>query len=60
VAEFNILPDWPGCGNRAVAVSLLPADLLRHEMMRPRGATSDEFLAEIIDEVFLPLVSPAD
>jgi hypothetical protein len=25
----------------------------------PRGDTSDEFLAEIVDEVFLPLVSPA-
>jgi hypothetical protein len=37
----------------------LPGDLLRHEMMRPRGDTSDEFLAEIVDEVFLPLVSPA-
>jgi hypothetical protein len=27
-------------------------------MMRPRGDTSDEFLAEIVDEVFLRLVSP--
>jgi hypothetical protein len=24
----------------------------------PRGDTSDAFLAEIVDEVFLPLVSP--
>jgi AcrR family transcriptional regulator len=39
-------------------IASLPGDLLRHEMMRPRGDTSDEFLAEIVDEVFLPLVSP--
>jgi AcrR family transcriptional regulator len=41
-------------------IASLPGDLLRHEMMRPRGDTSDEFLAEIVDEVFLPLVSPAE
>ena len=40
-------------------ITSLPGDLLRHEMMRPRGDTSDEFLAGIVDEVFLPLVSPA-
>src|ERR1700728_1366511 len=40
-------------------ITSLPGDLLRHEMMRPRGDTSDAFLAEIVDEVFLPLVSPA-
>jgi AcrR family transcriptional regulator len=40
-------------------ITSLPGDLLRHEMLRPRGDTSDEFLAEIVDEVFLPLVSPA-
>jgi hypothetical protein len=39
-------------------ITSLPGDLLRHEM-RPRGDTSDEALAEIVDEVFLPLVSPA-
>jgi hypothetical protein len=39
-------------------IASLPGDLLRHEMMRPRGDTSDEFLAGIVDEVFLPLVSP--
>jgi AcrR family transcriptional regulator len=37
----------------------LPGDLVRHEMLRPHGDASDEFLAEIVDEVFLPLVSPA-
>jgi AcrR family transcriptional regulator len=40
-------------------IASLPGDLLRHEMMRPHGDTSDAFLAEIVDEVFLPLVSPA-
>jgi hypothetical protein len=29
-------------------------------MMRPHGDASDEFLAQIVDEVFLPLVSPGD
>lgn len=40
-------------------IAALPGDLLRHEMMRPHGDASDAFLAEIVDEVFLPLVSPA-
>jgi hypothetical protein len=40
-------------------ITSLPGDLLRHEMMRPRGDTSDEFLAGIADEVFLPLVCAA-
>ena len=45
---------------RAIAhQNAVSGDLLRHEMMRPHGDTSDEFLAEIVDEVFLPLVSPA-
>ncbi len=39
-------------------IASLPGDLLRHEIMRPSGDTSDDFLAEIVDEVFLPLVSP--
>jgi len=41
-------------------IAALPGDLLRHEMMRPHGDASDAFLAEIVDEVFLPLVSPGD
>jgi len=32
----------------------LPGDLLRHELM-VSGAPSDDFLAEVVDEVFLPL-----
>jgi hypothetical protein len=33
----------------------LPPELME---VTPRGDTSDEFLAGILDEVFLPLVSP--
>lgn len=50
---------WWGSVHGPLLLIALPGDLLRHEMMRPRGDTSDEFLAEIVDEVFLPLVSPA-
>jgi AcrR family transcriptional regulator len=41
-------------------IVVLPGDLVRHEMMRPHGDTSDAFLAEIVDEVFLPLVLAED
>lgn len=37
-------------------ITALPGDLLRHEMLRAHGDPSDRFLAEIVDEVFLPLV----
>jgi AcrR family transcriptional regulator len=37
----------------------LPGDLLRHEMQHPHGNPTDSFLAEIVDEVFLPLVETA-
>jgi AcrR family transcriptional regulator len=37
-------------------IASLPGDLLRHEMMLHRGHVSNVFLAEIVDEVFLPLV----
>jgi AcrR family transcriptional regulator len=37
----------------------LPGDLLRHEMLLPHGNPTDSFLAEIIDEIFLPLVATA-
>jgi Bacterial regulatory proteins, tetR family. len=34
----------------------LPVDLLRHALMLSRTPVSEEFMAEIVDEVFLPLV----
>ncbi len=37
-------------------IARLPADLLRHEMMLLHGDPPDAFLAEILDEVFIPLV----
>jgi AcrR family transcriptional regulator len=37
-------------------ITALPGDLLRHEMLRAHGDPSDRFLAEIVDQVFLPLV----
>jgi AcrR family transcriptional regulator len=37
--------------------SRLPGDLLRHELMLQHGDAPDSFLAEILDEVFLPLVT---
>jgi AcrR family transcriptional regulator len=40
-------------------IARLPGDLLRHEVMLQRGAAPDAFLAEILDEIFLPLVSAA-
>jgi hypothetical protein len=38
-------------------VVALPGVLLRHEMMVSRGPITDEFLAAVVDEVFLPLVA---
>jgi AcrR family transcriptional regulator len=38
-------------------VAALPGVLLRHEMMVSRGPITDEFLTEVVDEVFLPLVA---
>jgi AcrR family transcriptional regulator len=38
----------------------LPADLARHEIMMTFEPLSDEAIKEIVDEVFLPLVRPAD
>lgn len=37
-------------------VASLPGDLLRHELMLSRRPVSDAYLAEIVDEIFLPLV----
>jgi len=38
----------------------LPTDLARHEVLMTLEPLSDEAIKEIVDEVFLPLVSPAD
>jgi AcrR family transcriptional regulator len=40
-------------------IASLPGDLLRHEMQHPHGDPTDSFLAEIVDEIFLPLVATA-
>ncbi|WP_210593821.1 TetR/AcrR family transcriptional regulator [Streptomyces sp. GESEQ-35] len=37
-------------------VLTLPADLLRHEILLSRQPLTDQTLAEIVDDVFLPLV----
>ena len=38
----------------------LPTDLARHEILMTFEPLSDEAIKEIVDEVFLPLVSPRD
>jgi AcrR family transcriptional regulator len=40
-------------------IASLPGDLLRHEMLHPHGDPTDSFLAEIVDDIFLPLVAAA-
>lgn len=38
-------------------VASLPGDLLRHQLLITRAPPSDAFLAEIVDDIFLPLVA---
>jgi AcrR family transcriptional regulator len=38
-------------------VAALPGTLLRHELMISREVVSDPFLADIVDNIFLPLVA---
>ena len=38
-------------------VAGLPGDLLRHQMMISRMPVPDEFVVEVVDEIFLPLVA---
>jgi AcrR family transcriptional regulator len=45
----------PGIGRR---IATLPTDLFRNELFRARTPPSEGTLAEIVDEVFLPLVQP--
>jgi hypothetical protein len=37
-----------------------PFDLFRHEAMMTLGPVPDEVLDQILDDVFLPLVTPPD
>ena len=37
-------------------VASLPGDLLRHQFLITGRSVSDDFLSEIVDEIFLPLV----
>jgi AcrR family transcriptional regulator len=37
-------------------IAALPGDLLRHELLLPHGNPSEAFLAELIDDILLPLV----
>jgi hypothetical protein len=38
-------------------IAALPGDLLRHQFLITGRSVSDDFLAEIVDEIFLPLVA---
>ncbi|MFI5897715.1 TetR/AcrR family transcriptional regulator [Actinoplanes sp. NPDC051513] len=38
-------------------IAALPGDLLRHELLMTLRPASDEAIAEIVDDIFLPLVS---
>jgi AcrR family transcriptional regulator len=38
-------------------IAALPGDLLRYELLLARRPASDEFLAEVVDDIFLPLVT---
>jgi hypothetical protein len=40
-------------------IAALPGDLLRHQFLITGRSVSDDFLAEIVDEIFLPLVTPS-
>ncbi len=39
-------------------IATVPTDLFRNELFRTRTAPPEQVLAEIVDEVFLPLVQP--
>ena len=40
-------------------IAALPGDLLRHQFLITGRSVSDDFLSEIVDEIFLPLVGAA-
>jgi AcrR family transcriptional regulator len=37
-------------------IAALPGDLLRHQLLLSDGSASEAFLAEVVDDIFLPLV----
>jgi hypothetical protein len=39
-------------------IARVPMDLLRHELLMTLRPVSEETIAEIIDDIFLPLVRP--
>ena len=47
-------------GRLTPRITSLPTDLARHEMLMTFRPLSDEAIAEIVDEVFLPLVRPVE
>jgi AcrR family transcriptional regulator len=40
-------------------IAALPGDLLRHQMLLSGSSASEEFLVEVVDDIFLPLVMNA-
>lgn len=38
-------------------MAALPGDLLRHELLLSKSAATDAFLAEVVNDIFLPLVT---
>lgn len=40
-------------------IAALPGDLLRHQLLLSGGSASEAFLAEVLDDIFLPLVMNA-
>jgi AcrR family transcriptional regulator len=40
-------------------IAALPGDLLRHQLLVTGRPVSEDFLSEIVDEIFLPLVTPS-
>jgi hypothetical protein len=39
-------------------IATLPTDLVRHELLLRRRMVDDSMMAEIVDDIFLPLVRP--
>ena len=54
IARGEIAPD-----RLTPRIAALPTDLARHEILMTFAPLSDDAIKEIVDEIFLPLVSPA-